>query len=236
MKPMIGVTTELDSERYAKLEYPYVKAIEACGGIPLILPYACEEATLERLIELCDGFFFTGGHDIDPARYGETVKETCGARQYHRDDVEFRLFEKVKHTNKPLLGVCRGAQFLNVALGGTLYQDIPSEVVTTVAHRQSEEKFCPSHEVQIVEDTPLYALQGRDRMPANSFHHQAVKTLGGGLNVMAKAADGVIEAVYHTGERYIRAYQWHPERLMDVSRENRAIFVDFIKACLEARQ
>ena len=228
MKPMIGVTTELDSERYAKLEYPYVKAIEACGGIPLILPYACEEATLERLIEPCDGFFFTGGHDIDPARYGETVKETCGARQYHRDDVEFRLFEKVKNTNKPLLGVCRGAQFLNVALGGTLYQDIPTQAPSEVPHRVLGKPLAREvHEIFVEPDCPFGNLPLT--LMVNSRHHQAIDQLAPGLKVRARAADGIIEAVYMPEKPQVRAVQWHPENFRNEL--SAVIFSEFVEAC-----
>lgn len=115
-----------------------------------------------------------------------------------------------------------------MALGGTLYQDIPSEIKTTLPHRQTEPKDAPSHEVQLLDGAPLKALTGKNRIPANSFHHQAIKRLGEGLRVMAVADDGVIEAVYHTGDRYLRAYQWHPERLYDSDEDNRLLFDDFI--------
>ncbi len=122
-------------------------------------------------------------------------------------------------------------QLINVALGGTLYQDIPSELETSVLHRQTEPKFSTSHEVKIAIGPPLHSLVSEDRMSANSFHHQCVKELAKDLQPMAFADDGIIEAVYFKGERYIRAYQWHPERLYDKDPQNRKIFEDFIEAC-----
>jgi putative glutamine amidotransferase len=134
-------------------------------------------------------------------------------------------------TEKPVLGICRGAQLINIALGGTLYQDLPTELPTEISHRQTEPKFSPAHSVKILADTPLYDLVQKDRMTANSFHHQAVKTLGKGLELMALADDGVVEAFYLPGERYLRAYQWHPERLFAIDSDNRLLFEDFTAHC-----
>ena len=123
-------------------------------------------------------------------------------------------------------------QLINVALGGTLHQDITSEVKNSIVHRQIEPKYSPSHEVNITKGTPLHALVNKIRMPANSFHHQCIKALGNGLSVMATADDGIIEAVYSTEDRYLRAYQWHPERLYVSNSLNRSLFDDFIEACM----
>ena len=133
---------------------------------------------------------------------------------------------------KPLLGICRGAQLINVALGGSLYQDIPSEYKTEIAHRQGEEKMEYSHSVTVLENTPLAALVGEGELPANSFHHQAAKRLGNGLLPMAYAADGIVEAMYFPAHTYLRAYQWHPERLCERDEKNKALFSEFITACI----
>ena len=233
MKPIICITTGIDQEGTMSLLAPYVHAIEEVGGVPLLLPFTKSDQTLTHICEITDGFFFSGGADIDPAHYGETIKETCGSVQSNRDTVEFALFSRAYATGKPILGICRGMQLINVALGGTLYQDVPSERPSHIAHLQREPKFSHSHDVQIQANTPLHALIGKDRMGANSFHHQALKTLGTDLAVMARADDGMIEAVYSTRERYLRAYQWHPERLIAMSEQNRMLFADFIVACSE---
>ena len=231
MRPIIGILAEIDAERCARVQYTYVSAIEKAGGMPLLLPYITDSEDLERFAAICDGFFFTGGADIDPRRYGEETSPFCGSVCYFRDEVEFNAFNEIIKTDKPILAVCRGAQLVNAALGGTLYQDIPSETDTPIRHRQTADKNKPSHGVNILPDTPLFSLIGKEWMTANSFHHQAIKKLGEGLKVMATADDGIIEAVYHTEKSYLMAYQWHPERLCDTDTDNSLIFSDFIKAC-----
>ena len=231
MRPIIGVLAEIDDECNTRVQNPYIHAIEKSGGIPILFPYVSDNETIGRLVDLCDGFFFTGGADIHPKHYGEKAKESLGNLQEHRDEFEFRVFEKVIKTAKPILAICRGAQLVNIALGGTLYQDIPSELQTTISHRQSEPKFSPSHDVKIMINTPLYEMVRTAQIKVNSCHHQAIKTLGKGLEMMAVAEDGIIEAVYASGERYLRAYQWHPERLFKTDVHNRMIFEDFVHAC-----
>ena len=235
MRPIIALFGEVDDKRCITMQDTYVRAVEASGGIPLVVPCLRGDGATDDIIDLCDGFLFTGGHDIHPSRYGEAVKETCGAIQLFRDELEFRMLERALRTKKPIVAICRGIQLLNVFFGGTLYQDIPSEAETTILHKQSEDYYATSHCVNIAENTPLYELIGSARMIANSFHHQAIRDLGRGLLVSARADDGIIEGVYTEGEQYIRAYQWHPERLVFDSEDNRRIFDDFINACKAAR-
>ena len=231
MRPIIGVLAEIDNELSTMVQNPYIYAIERSGGIPILFPYVDDGETIEHLVDICDGFFFTGGADIAPKRYGEEVKDNIVDIQEHRDEFEFHVFQKVKKTSKPVLAICRGSQLVNVALGGTLYQDIPSEVQTKILHRQIELKFSHSHDVRIMINTPLYEMMKAERIKVNSFHHQAIKTLGEGLEIMALAEDGIIEAVYSSGRQYIRAYQWHPERLFETDTQSRIIFEDFIYNC-----
>ena len=231
VRPIIGVLAEIDAEHNTRVQDTYIHAIEKCGGIPILFPYVKDDETIAHLVDICNGFFFTGGVDIVPKRYGEEASEKLGDTQEARDEFEFKVFEHVIQTSKPILAICRGAQLVNVALGGALYQDIPSEVKTKISHRQSEPKFSPSHNVKIIVDTPLYEIIRAEQINANSFHHQAIKTLGKGLEIMAVADDGIIEAVYSSGKQYVRAYQWHPERLLDIDKHNRIIFEDFICNC-----
>lgn len=231
MRPIIGVLAEVDGELSTRVQNPYVHAIEGAGGIPVLFPYVEDDDTVEHLVDICDGFFFTGGIDVEPKRYGEEPKETLGETQENRDEFELRVFQKVIKTAKPILAICRGAQLVNVALGGTLYQDIPSEINTKIAHRQSEPKFSTSHDVRVLVGTPLHKIMQAEQIKVNSFHHQAIKTLGKGLEIMAVAEDGIIEAVYLPEREYLRAYQWHPERLFETNSQNRIILEDFINAC-----
>lgn len=230
--PLIGIIASAKDVDDLTSTTTYPKAIETAGGTPIVLPCGENFETYDRFIELCDGFMFTGGCDIHPARYGEETLPECGNIQDHRDVIELAFFEKAIQTDKPIIAICRGLQLINVGLGGTLYQDIPSQVNTDLVHSQNEGRFEPSHSVNIMENTPLAAMTGgKASMVANSFHHQAIKALGRGLEVMARADDGIIEAVYLPNKPYFRAYQWHPERLWQIDGDNLAVFTEFIKAC-----
>ncbi len=231
MQPIIGLLVTVNDEGTVTAMRPYADAIAQSGGLPVILPYTKDDAAIARYVALCDGFCFTGSVDIEPARYGEETSPACGEIQLLRDALELAVCRAAWQAGKPLLGICRGAQLFNVAFGGTLFQNLPSERPSEIAHRQAEDKFSPSHEVAVLPDTPLHALTGAERITANSFHHQAVKTLAQGLLPMAYADDGVIEGFYAQGERYLRAYQWHPERLCGTSAQNRILFDDFIRHC-----
>ncbi|MBE6536682.1 MAG: gamma-glutamyl-gamma-aminobutyrate hydrolase family protein [Ruminococcaceae bacterium] len=230
-KIIIGILGIVDDEVITKLQNTYTKAIESSGGIPLLLPYVEKDESIDTFVKICDGFLFTGGADIEPSRYGEEKKDTCGNIHPYRDELEFKAFEKIYPTGKPIMAICRGAQFVNVALGGSLYQDIPTESPSDIQHVQSEPKNSPSHSVKIISGTPLSEFISSEEMSANSFHHQAIKTLGKGLCVMAIANDGIIEALYSTENRYLHAYQWHPERLFESEKSNALLFRDFIAAC-----
>lgn len=229
--PIIGILGAVDNDIITRLQNTYTRAIEFSGGAPILLPYVKNDKSIDTFVNICDGFLFTGGVDINPLRYKEKIKSTCGDIQNYRDELEFKAFEKIYPTGKPIMAICRGAQLVNVALGGTLYQDISTEIHTSVYHIQSEPKSSPSHKVKILTDTPLKNLLSDGQISVNSFHHQAIKELGDGLRVMALADDGIIEAVYSTEKRYIRAYQWHPECLFEIDKSNCALFEDFTAAC-----
>ena len=209
----------------------YIAALTDAGLMPML---ALDAKSAERYAEVCDGLFLTGGPDIHCWRYGDVYADASHIRPMSRtrDEMDFAACKAFLAAGKPVFGVGRGMQVLNVALGGTLYQDIPSQLKTTLVHSQTEGRFEPSHSVTVVENTPLAAMTGgKTHMVANSFHHQAIKLLGRGLAVMAYADDGVIEAVYLPDKPHFRAYQWHPERLQAIDADNLAIFTEFVKAC-----
>ncbi|MBR2322888.1 MAG: gamma-glutamyl-gamma-aminobutyrate hydrolase family protein [Clostridia bacterium] len=232
MKPLIGLLVTIDDNKTTTVNYTYARAVTELGGTPIVLPYTADDNDIDRFVSLCDGFLFSGGKDVEPKRFGEEQLNDSLVVHHCRDELEFKLFDKIISTNKPILGICRGAQVINVALGGTLYQDIPSQIPSQISHRQKEGQTEYSHDILVVKDTPLHKLVGgRDRIEGNSFHHQAIKDLGDGLKLMATADDGVIEGAYYDGDRYLRIYQWHPEKLFDKHDHNNLIIKDFINAC-----
>lgn len=232
MKPTVAIVSLYDEKLESYWMLPgYAQGLEDAGAIPVILPLTSDEEALARYVQLFDGFLFPGGHDLDPALYGEKPTEQCGIWISQRDDMEKRLFPMVLQTGKPMLGICRGIQLFNVMLGGTLYQDIPTECPSDVEHHETAPYDKVAHSVEIRPDTPLYKAVGLTQMGVNSYHHQGVKTLGTGLAVAATAPDGMVESVYLPDHKFALAVQWHPEfsRLSDPN--SRKIFSAFVEAC-----
>lgn len=234
MKPLIGIVSLYDETKESYWMLPgYVKGLEEAGAASVILPLTEDREALTRFAALCDGFLFTGGHDIEPALYGEEKSEKCGVICPERDNMEKAFFPMALETGKPLLGICRGAQLFNVLLGGTLYQDIPTECPSNVTHHGLPPYENPDHTVTIIPDSPLYQAVEADEMPVNSYHHQGIKKLGKGLEIAAAAPDGLPEAVYLPEHRFALAVQWHPEFSYQVDGNSRKIFHLFVKACCE---
>ena len=231
MQPKIAIFASVDAERAGAVLHTYVHSIEEAGGLPLLIPYMKHSALLDEVTDLCDGFLFTGGGDLDPNFFGEPTSPHCGKIEPLRDEWDFASAHRALTSGKPILGICRGIQVLNVALGGTLYQDIPTEYKTEIFHSQTNGLHAYSHSIRIVEGSPLHALLGKSEIKGNSFHHQAIKALGRGLVPCAYAEDGIIEAVYSVEHPYLRAYQWHPERLFDADLYHKKIFSEFVGAC-----
>ena len=207
MKPVVGVFTPIDGDGTHSIYMEYVQSLDKAGAMPIIVGYTDDEESLKQLADICDGFCFTGGVDVDPSYYGEQMLPECGAVQDKRDSLEMRAIPLAVATGKPILGICRGAQVVNVALGGTLYQDIPSQLGEDFPHRQTVGRYDCAHSVRIFPNTPFAELTGAEGVMVNSFHHQAVKKVCEGLAVMAVADDGIVEALYGTGSQYIRLYQ-----------------------------
>ena len=236
-KPVIGVVPLVDTERESYWMLPgYMKGIEEAGGIPLMLPLTSDNKTLGQISDSMDGFLFTGGHDVSPAVYGEDVLEHCGECCGQRDEMERILFRRAYEGDMPVLGICRGIQLINALMGGTLYQDLPTEYSSQTEHHQSPPYDVPCHEVRIVEGSPLFLLLGKSTIGVNSYHHQAVKRLAEGLSPMAYSEDGLVEAVQAQGKRFIWAVQWHPEFSYMKDADSRKIFREFVRCCAEERR
>ena len=230
MKRVIGLIPLVDEARDSLWMLPgYMDGVAAAGGLPVMLPLTDDEADLDRLCEMCDGLLLTGGHDVSPALYGQTPLPECGATCPARDAMETGLLRRAMARNLPVLGICRGIQLINAALGGTLWQDLPTQRPSEVTHQQKPPYDAPAHAVDLLPGTPLYDLLGRDALPVNSYHHQAVRDLAPYLQPMALSPDGLVEAVYHPGQRFLWAVQWHPEFAWRTSAEAMAIFRAFVE-------
>ncbi len=231
MKPIIGVTPLWDKEKDSIWMLPnYMNGIRNAGGLPVILPIEADEEEAAQLIGLCDGFLFTGGQDVSPSLYHEEPLEELGVTSPERDAAEKVYLAAALASGKPILGICRGIQFINAFLGGTLYQDLPSQHPSATVHRQGMPYERPTHGVTIEADSPLYRCLQKDRIEVNSLHHQAVKELAPGLRAMGLSEDGLIEAAYMPDRRFLWAVQWHPEFLYETDENSRKIFRAFVEA------
>lgn len=230
-KPLIAVTPLLDTERESYWMLPgYMKGVEEAGGVPVMLPLTDDDEELSRAADAFEGFLFTGGHDISPALYGEALSPHAEELSPERDAMETKLFRMCRERDKAVFGICRGIQFMNVMLGGTLYQDLPTEHASDVCHSQKPPYDVPCHAVDVAEGTPLYALLGQKRIMVNSYHHQAVRRLAEGLRAMAVSGDGLVEAVWAPEKHFMWGVQWHPEFSYRTDDASRALFGAFVSA------
>lgn len=218
--PVIGLTTYRQQARSGVwdvhasfLPGVYLDGVTLAGGIAMLLPPQSVDATIAaRVVDGLDGLIITGGKDIDPATYGHAPHPATEEPARDRDAWEFALLAAALRRGVPVLGICRGAQVLNVALGGTLHQHLP-DVIGHSGHRAGDAVFAIST-VRTVEGSTVHALVGPS-VQAKCYHHQAIDRLGEGLVVSAVDAEGVIEAVEHTGASFVVAVQWHPEETLD---------------------
>jgi len=212
-RSIIGVVPLWDEKKDSIWMLPgYMNGLEEAGAVPVILPLTVSEAVLKKTADFFDGFLFTGGHDVDPKLYRHEKTDRCGEVCETRDQMEAYLFrEAVLNQNKPALGICRGIQLFNVLLGGTLYQDLPAEFSNSVSHAKGPPYDVPAHNVRLLPGSPLCKLAGKDHLEVNSYHHQGINRIAEGLEIMAMADDGLVEAVYMPDRSWVWAVQWHPE-------------------------
>ena len=224
MKPIIAISPNMSEVGAISLSCAYTSAVIEAGGIPIVIPEA-EPEEIKELLRKADGLILSGGGDVDPLLYGEERLKECGKAIDRRDRLDLDVLQAATELGLPVLGICRGCQVINVFFGGALYQDLPSQL--SLYHRSESADTVCTHEIRVEEDTPLQRAVG-DLITVNSYHHQAIKTLGEGLRVMAKSEDGIIEAITKDDYPFLRAYQWHPER--SKGKESAAIFAELITA------
>ena len=228
-KAVIGVTPLWDRDRDSYWMLPgYLEGLEMAGALPITLPLTGDDSGISQLVSLCDGFLFTGGQDVSPELYGEKPRAACGEICEKRDAFEQRLFAQALEQDKQMLGICRGIQFFNACLGGTLYQDLPTEHPSEVAHVMRPPYDQTVHSVALLPGSPLAALLGRAELGVNSYHHQAIKVLAPGLAEMARSEDGLVEAAYLPDKSFVWAVQWHPEFSFRTDENSRKIFSAFV--------
>lgn len=220
---LIGITADLaggkgnhrtDPQRTLSLPERYCRAVERAGGIPVMLPPTASRPAAARLLDRLDGVIISGGHfDIDPALYGEKPIDKLGIIKPERTEFELLLARLALKKNLPLLGICGGAQAINVLLGGTLYQDIATQRPEAIRHEQSAKRATGGHVIEIRAGTKLARIVRRRMLEVNTTHHQAVKRLGRGLIINATAKDGLIEGIESPRHAFALGVQWHPEAL-----------------------
>ena len=245
--PLIGITPDFnpaiaDSSRGRQeplifLLERYPRAILEAGGIPLMLPLTSSRKTIGEILAPLNGIVVTGGNfDIHPSIYGEEPLEALGQIKEERTQFELGLIALALKRNLPLLGVCGGAQAINVVLGGSLYQDIAAQIPAAMEHQQGALKERGGHLIKIHDGTKLQQIVGRDRIEVNTTHHQAVRKLGRSLVINATAKDGVIEGIESKEHSFVLGVQWHPEFLTHRDISQRKIFASFISACRAAKR
>jgi putative glutamine amidotransferase len=181
-------------------------------------------------LDRIDGLLLSGGYDVCPGLFGEETLNDSVEIDGLRDEAEMPLIRAAVERDIPILAICRGVQILNVALGGTLIQDLPTQRDSRIRHRQEGERQMSSHAVCIIPNSRLREIVGSDEVDVNSFHHQSLQRVADGLSVVATAPDGVIEAVERSDSRFVVGVQWHPEEMTEVSDEAKRLFESFVKA------
>lgn len=225
-KVIIALSSSLNDTGYVLVTEDYLNSIRRAGGIPSLLAPRLDDDYIREICETSDGFLFCGGDDMDPKYYGEenSASQNICSR---RDEFEAKLFAAAYKTGKPILGICRGLQVINVFLGGSLYQHIDG-------HRQDAARNVRTHAVLLNNDGLLRDIIGEDRIEVNSFHHQLIKRLADPLWLDATSErEGYIEAFHHPGHKFLLGVQWHPEAYFTESETSARIFEAFIEACGE---
>jgi putative glutamine amidotransferase len=235
--PRIGVMAALREEaesiaqsplgRFVRTDIEYVKAVAEAGGIPVVLPPSISLRAAKALLDSVDGLLLSGGPDLDPGYYGERPIPELGTTIPEWDALEMALLRLAFEQGMPIFGICRGMQILNVALGGTLYQDVPSQFgADVVNHCQTTPKCQFTHQVEVLDDSYLAKITDRQTVEVNSYHHQGIKCLPEALTVAAHSADGLIEGLESrdVSERWLVGVQWHPEGMRDIGCGHRNLF------------
>jgi len=233
LKEDVDAVAERPLGRFVRADLDYVDGVAGAGGVPVVLPPAGDERAARAVIQSLDGLLLSGGSDLDPGYYGEKPMPELGITLPERDAFETVLVGQALRRGIPIFGICRGMQVLNVALGGTLYQDLPSQWEGDVLkHRQDTPKWQPTHEVRVTNGSYLAEVMDREVVKVNSYHHQGIKDLAEGLLATGYSSDGVIEAVEaeDVSERWLLGVQWHAEAMRGAGPQQESLFEAHVSA------
>ena len=242
MHPVIGITCSLTASPIGDSIYAlerniiardYAGAVEYAGGTPLLVPHVEDMDCVDRYLGVLDGLVLSGGSDIDPLLFGQEPHQNMGSVDCVRDEMELQLTQKALDQDLPILAICRGIQMLNVAAGGTIYQDIAAEMPqpTLAALPKRCAGWYASHTIDILSDSRLLRIFGSPSVRVNSFHHQAVRDVPEGFIVTARAKDNVVEAIESPTHRFALGVQCHPEMMWERHPEALNLFTAFLKTC-----
>lgn len=222
MKPVIGIVKSSNIVYHLCGEIEYILTLKKCGA---------EVRFVKNITNAlkCDGILLTGGSDITPSFYGEEKHKKCGKTNIKRDRIEKEIFDAFYKTGKPIFGICRGMQFINVCLGGSIYQDISG--IQKETHKDALKLFNNFHNVKIFRDSLLYDIFNKEEITVNSTHHQAVKFLGENLKPVAESCDGFTEAYESTSHPFCMGVQWHPEHVFGKDEKQKKLIEMFVKKC-----
>ena len=238
-KPKIGIVTTISVDQTSMtfkkdricVDSDYTEAIEKVNGLPFLIPVVSSDDNLDSYVDICDGFLFSGGMDINPLCYNKDPHRKLGMVNSKLDEFQLKLMKKVLKSQKPFLAICRGLQILNIACGGTLYQDLDELPSNTIQHEQSGERYNVIHNVIFEKNSILYDLFGNNTY-VNSFHHQSIDELGNNLIIVGRAPDNVVEGIQVKDYNFGLGVQWHPEMMFSHFDSMRPLFESLVKASL----
>lgn len=232
-KPLIGITAGYDYDKGSTyIKKGYIEGINRAGGLAVLLPATPDKELVLSMIQQFDGFLLSGGGDIDAENFSEANLPFNGELSPYRDSMEIIITKESIKQNKPIFGVCRGIQIMNVAMGGSIYQDIYSQISDRqlLMHIQDAPKWYPVHSVHIERNSKLKEWFKQKQIRVNSFHHQAVRNVAQGFKVTARAGDGIIEAIEYIGHKFAIGVQWHPELMWQRDERFFILFEQFVNA------
>lgn len=228
-RPLIGIVVcDIEHNRQFITD-TYIQVIRQAGGLPIVIPYIASSPLIHQYATLCNGFIFCGGGDISPLLFGESQRTSIGHVDLHFDIFQIKLLHYIIELRKPILGICRGMQVLNIAIGGSIYQDLSLYPKTTIQHMQlNSNRQEVSHKIQIKRRSKLNKILG-STLYVNSYHHQVIHKLGKGLIASARSNDGVIEGIESSRHPFVVGVQWHPECMISKSKPMQNLFREFVK-------